>query len=135
MQFSPKVATKLPPIINSLFVVFLMTVLYFLIRGLVKLYWSLPVSFEEARMWAFMLNIKISTWLISLLIVFSFRSCKTWGKRTKLLMKSLKNTYKISTLSKSMPPDFTKISTTTSDVLEVSIKEVNPITIRDKNEL
>ena len=34
-----------------------------------------------------------------------------------------------------MPPDFTKISTTTSDVLEVSIKEVNPITIRDKNEL
>ena len=36
-------------------------------------------------------------------------------------MRSLKSTYRISTPSKLTPPDSTRISTTTSDVLEVSV--------------
>ena len=51
---------------------------------------------------------------------FVFRSCKTLARQTRLRMKSLRNIYKILTLSKSMPPDSTRISITTSDVSEVS---------------
>ena len=60
-------------------------------------------------------------WMFLLIQIFCCRSCRTWVKLTKPLMRSLKNIYRISTPSKSMPPDFTRISITTSDVLEVSI--------------
>ena len=60
-------------------------------------------------------------WMFLLTQIFCFRSCRTWVRLTKPPMRSLKNIYRISTPSKSMPPDFTRISITTSDVLEVSI--------------
>ena len=61
-------------------------------------------------------------WWFSFSCPFVFRSCKTLARQTRLRMKSSRNIYKILILSKSMPPDSTRISITTSDVSEVSQK-------------
>ena len=61
-------------------------------------------------------------WWFSFSCSFVFRSCKTLARQTRLRMRSSRNIYKILTLSKSMPPDSTRISITTSDVSEVSKK-------------
>ena len=57
---------------------------------------------------------------LNFLCSFVFRFCKTLARQTRLRMRSSRSIYKILTLSKSMPPDFTRISITTSDVSEVS---------------